>query len=102
MTKKKVINSERMRCWLACIYVNWDPEDDGYHDIAKYGIGQADIGQCLSWLTIETISPGTKWMDKIFNYVIHDIADNYEFEKDALGGRREVRYWKRAVSLWRQ
>ena len=100
MTKKSIINNRRMKFWLACIYVNWDDEDGGYHDIANYGIDQGDIGQCLSWLTLDNnIEDTAEWMHKIFDYVIHDIADNYEFDKDAVG---DVRYWKRATAIWRK
>ena len=100
MTKKSVINNRRMKFWLACIYVNWDDEDGGHHDIANYGIDQGDIGQCLSWLTLDNnIEDTAEWMHKIFDYVIHDIADNYEFDKDAVG---DVRYWKRATAVWRK
>ena len=100
MTKKSIINNRRMKFWLACIYVNWDDEDGGYHDIANYGISQGNSGQCLSWLTLDNnIEDRAGWMHKIFDYVIHDIADNYEFDKDAVG---DVRYWKRATAIWRK
>lgn len=100
MTRKSIINNKRMRYWLACIYVNWGDEDGGYHDIADYDIPRENIGQCLSWLTLDNdITDNQEWMRKIFDYVIHDIADNYEFEKDAVG---DVRYWKKATAVWRK
>ena len=100
MTRKSIINGKYMQRWLADIYVNWDNEDGGYHDIADYGIEQRAIGQCLAWLTLRrNIIDTQEWMRQIFDYVIHDIADNYEFEKDAVGN---VRYWKRATAVWRK
>lgn len=99
MTKKEIINNEHMKLWLASIYVNWDDEDDGYHDISDYGIKQGDIGQCLSWLVLEEVGDDIEWMNKIFDYVIHDVADNYEFDEDAVGNDG---YWKQAASDWRK
>ena len=99
MTRKSIINNERMRCWLASIYVNWDEDDGGYHDIADYGITQESIGQCLSWLVLGDATYEQGWMRKIFDYVIHDVADNYEFDEDSVGN---VRYWKKATAIWRK
>ena len=91
LSMDELVNSRQMCHYLGMIMMNWDDDDGGYHDICNYKIGYDEVAWALAWASTGSADYVQDWFKPVFDFVFHDIKDNYEFDEDAVP---HVEFWK--------
>ena len=92
LSMEELVNSRQMCHYLGMIMANWDesglPKENPYHDC---WVGYQDVAWVLAWAAMGQATYDNPIFKDTFDFVFHDIKDNYEFDEDAVP---HVEFWK--------